>query len=96
MYRIAIYVRVSTKDQSPDMQVRDLRTYCTARGVAISREYVDIGQSGAKGSHPELNLLMADRLRAAEMRDQSLSGGDVFFYCECAIVLDSPIQLTVI
>jgi DNA invertase Pin-like site-specific DNA recombinase len=42
------------------MQMRDLRTYCAARGFTISREYVDIGQSGAKDSRPQLNELMAD------------------------------------
>jgi DNA invertase Pin-like site-specific DNA recombinase len=42
------------------MQMRDLRAYCDARGFTIIREYIDIGQSGAKDSRPELNLLMAD------------------------------------
>jgi DNA invertase Pin-like site-specific DNA recombinase len=55
-----LYCRVSTKDQSCDLQLRDLRAFCSARGFTISREYVDIGQSGAKESRPELNALMAD------------------------------------
>jgi len=42
------------------MQMRDLRAYCAARGFTISREYTDVGQSGAKDSRPELNELMAD------------------------------------
>ena len=58
--RVALYARVSTKDQSCDLQVRDLRTYCTARKFAIFREYIDEGESGAKASRPELNNLMAD------------------------------------
>src|SRR5271167_5033090 len=58
--RAAIYARVSTKDQSCAMQMRDLRAYCAARGFTIIREYIDIGQSGAKDSRPELNELMAD------------------------------------
>jgi DNA invertase Pin-like site-specific DNA recombinase len=58
--RIAIYARVSTKDQSCELQVRDLRTYCAARGFDLVREYVDVGQSGAKDSRPELNKLMDD------------------------------------
>jgi DNA invertase Pin-like site-specific DNA recombinase len=58
--RAAIYARVSTKDQSCEMQMRDLRAYCAARGFTIIREYVDIGQSGAKDSRPQLNELMAD------------------------------------
>src|SRR5712672_3331292 len=58
--RIGIYARVSTKDQSCELQVRDLRTYCMARGLDLVREYVDVGQSGAKDSRPELNKLMDD------------------------------------
>jgi DNA invertase Pin-like site-specific DNA recombinase len=58
--RIGIYARVSTKDQSCELQVRDLRAYCTARGLDLVREYADVGQSGAKDSRPELNKLMDD------------------------------------
>jgi DNA invertase Pin-like site-specific DNA recombinase len=58
--RIGIYARVSTKDQSCELQVRDLRAYCAARGFDLVREYVDVGQSGAKDSRPELNILMDD------------------------------------
>lgn len=58
--RIAIYARVSTKDQSCALQLRDLKTYCTARKLILTREYVDVGESGAKDSRPELNKLMAD------------------------------------
>src|SRR5882724_9987069 len=58
--RIAIYARVSTKDQSCELQLRDLRTYCAARGFEPAREYIDVGQSGAKESRPELNKLMED------------------------------------
>jgi DNA invertase Pin-like site-specific DNA recombinase len=58
--RIGIYARVSTKDQSCELQVRDLRAYCAARGFDLVREYVDVGQSGAKDSRPKLNKLMDD------------------------------------
>ena len=58
--RAAIYARVSTKDQNCQLQLRDLRAFCAARKFTIIREYVDIGQSGAKDSRPELNELMAD------------------------------------
>jgi len=58
--RIGIYARVSTKDQSCELQVRDLRAYCTARGFDLVREYVDVGQSGATDSRPELNKLVDD------------------------------------
>ena len=58
--KIGIYARVSTRDQSCELQVRDLRAYCTARGFELVREYVDVGQSGTKDSRPELNKLMDD------------------------------------
>src|ERR1700747_631102 len=56
----AIYARVSTKDQSCDLQVRDLKAYCSARKLTVFREYIDVGESGAKDSRPKLNELMAD------------------------------------
>ena len=56
--RIGIYARVSTKDQSCELQIRDLRAYCAARGFDLVHEYVDVGQPGAKDSRPELNILM--------------------------------------
>jgi DNA invertase Pin-like site-specific DNA recombinase len=58
--RVGIYARVSTKDQSCDLQLRDLRAYCAARQLDVVREYVDAGQSGTKDSRPELNELMND------------------------------------
>jgi DNA invertase Pin-like site-specific DNA recombinase len=58
--RVAIYARVSTKDQSCDLQVRDLKAYCAARKFTIFRDYIDVGESGAKKSRPKLDELMAD------------------------------------
>ena len=58
--RIGIYARVSTKDQSCQMQLQDLRAYCAARGCQAFAEYVDAGVSGSKDSRPELNRLMDD------------------------------------
>jgi DNA invertase Pin-like site-specific DNA recombinase len=57
--RVAIYARVSTKDQTCDLQLRDLRAYCRARDFSVLREYIDVGESGAKDSRPQLNELMA-------------------------------------
>ena len=56
--RISIYARVSTRDESCELQIRDLRAYCTARGFELVHEFVDVGQPGTKDSRPELNLLM--------------------------------------
>jgi len=58
--RIGIYARVSTKDQSCELQLRDLRAYCAVRQLVVIREYVDQGQSGTKDSRPQLNELMND------------------------------------
>lgn len=58
--RVALYCRCSTSDQSPEMQLRELREYCQRRNWIIAGEYVDSGISGTKDSRPELNRLMAD------------------------------------
>ena len=58
MKKSAIYVRVSTKDQDPEMQLLDLRRYAQQRGFKIYQEYVDVGISGTKASRPALDSLM--------------------------------------
>ena len=60
MKKVALYVRVSTKDQKTDMQLSDLRRYAQQRGLEIYEEYVDEGVSGTKEKRPALNELMAD------------------------------------
>jgi DNA invertase Pin-like site-specific DNA recombinase len=63
--RVALYARVSTKNngQDPRTQVLALREYARARGLEVSDEYVDVGISGAKDSRPELDRLMKDARR---------------------------------
>ena len=39
--RVAIYARVSTGEQSPELQLRELRDYAERRGFVVHREYVD-------------------------------------------------------
>jgi DNA invertase Pin-like site-specific DNA recombinase len=59
--RVVLYARVSTlAGQSPEMQLVELREYAVRRGLQVVEEYVDHGVSGAKGSRPALNRLMAD------------------------------------
>ena len=58
--RISIYARVSTKDQSTDPQLLDLRKYVSDRGWTIYSEYRDEGISGTKDSRPALDELMDD------------------------------------
>ena len=60
MKQVAIYVRVSTGMQSPQLQLRDLRKFAKSSRWRIFREYVDRGESGTSSSHPELNQLMDD------------------------------------
>lgn len=55
----ALYARVSTSSQSPEMQLEDLRRYAASRGFKVIREYVDPGVSGAKERRLELDKLMA-------------------------------------
>jgi len=60
--KIGLYGRVSTTDKGQDveMQLRDLRAYAQARGWVVFDEYLDLGESGAKDSRPELNRLLQD------------------------------------
>src|SRR5215467_5959525 len=63
--RVALYARVSTKNngQDPETQLIALREYAGHRGMTVTDEYVDIGISGAKDRRPELDRLMVDARR---------------------------------
>lgn len=56
---IAIYARVSTKEQTPAAQLHELRRYAEARGFEIFREYIDTG-SGSSYNRKALSQLMDD------------------------------------
>ena len=58
--RVGIYCRVSTRDQSVDMQLLQLREYAQRRGWEIAAEYLDEAVSGVKKRRPGLDQLMAD------------------------------------
>src|SRR6267143_1061619 len=60
--RVALYARVSTKNngQDPETQLLPLREYATHRGFQTVGEYVDVG---AKERRPELDRLMNDARR---------------------------------
>ena len=58
--KVALYTRVSTQDQSTDLQTSDLRRYCEQRGLQIYKGYCDQGISGTKDKRPALNELMED------------------------------------
>jgi DNA invertase Pin-like site-specific DNA recombinase len=51
---------VSTRDQSIEMQLVQLRDYAQRRGWEIAGEYIDEAVSGVKRRRPGLDKLMAD------------------------------------
>ena len=62
MTGIAIYARVSTTDQHPEIQLDVLRTYAEARSLEVAEVYADVGVSGAKSKRPALDRLRADAI----------------------------------
>jgi putative DNA-invertase from lambdoid prophage Rac len=57
---VAIYARVSTSDQSCEMQLHELRQYVGKQRWQVFQEYVDTGFSGAAASRPRLDQLLRD------------------------------------
>ena len=62
-FPVALYARVSTIQQDPEVQLRELRSLAAARGWTVKKEYVDAGISGASTSRPELSRLLAEAHR---------------------------------
>jgi DNA invertase Pin-like site-specific DNA recombinase len=56
--RVALYARVSTDDQNPQLQLDELRAYVQRRGWTIVAEYIDHGESGRKERRPQLDEMM--------------------------------------
>ena len=59
--KAAIYTRVSTADQNPELQLREIEDYATRQGWQVVDLYQDVA-SGAKASRRGLNRLMADAM----------------------------------
>jgi DNA invertase Pin-like site-specific DNA recombinase len=57
--RTALYLRVSTADQKPDLQYDGLRAYAARAGLEVVQDYFDVGVSGRREGRPQLNALMA-------------------------------------
>jgi len=57
--RTAIYLRVSTAEQKPDLQYDGLHAYAARSGLQIIQDYCDVGVSGRREGRPKLNALMA-------------------------------------
>jgi DNA invertase Pin-like site-specific DNA recombinase len=56
--RTALYLRVSTADQKPDLQYDGLRSYAAHAGLDIVHDYCDVAVSGRREGRPKLNALM--------------------------------------
>jgi len=54
----ALYLRVSTMHQKPDLQADGLRHYAKRAGLEIAAEYLDVAVSGRKEGRPQLQSLM--------------------------------------
>ena len=65
MKRAAFYVRVSTVEQHPETQLRELREYVQRRGLTVAQEqeYVDHGIGGTKARRPALDRMLEDARR---------------------------------
>lgn len=63
--RAAIYLRVSTGEQTVENQRRELEAAASARGWAVGAVYADEGISGSKGRQhrPQLDLMLKDAVR---------------------------------
>ena len=57
--RTALYLRVSTADQKPDLQYDGLRAYAAHASLEVVQDYCDVGVSGRREGRPQLNALMA-------------------------------------
>lgn len=62
--RVALYARVSTREQRVDPQLYALRAYAAARGLEIAGEFVDPGVSGARDRRPACGVRKSSSIRA--------------------------------
>jgi len=58
--KVAIYIRVSTEDQTVQNQELALREYCQKEEYEIYQIYKDEGISGSKTSRPALDKMLTD------------------------------------
>ena len=90
--KVAIYARVSTtKDQSCERQILELRQIAENHNWKIVDEYVDEGISGAKRNRPELDRMLKDallrRFDVVATLELSRLGRSVKNMCEIADLL---------
>ena len=58
--RAALYIRVSTLDQTTLNQELELVEYCKRNNIEIFKIYKEEGVSGSKTSRPQLDLMLQD------------------------------------
>lgn len=63
----ATYERASKLDQTTEQQYEKNKEYCERNNIKIYKSYAEIGQSGAKESRPQLDLMLKD------MRDKKFN-----------------------
>jgi len=56
--RTALYLRVSTAEQKPDLQYDGLRGYAARASLDVVQDYCDVAVSGRREGRPQLNALM--------------------------------------
>ena len=57
--RTALYLRVSTPEQKPDLQYDGLRGYAARAGLEVVQDFLDVAVSGRRAGRPQLNALMS-------------------------------------
>ncbi len=60
MKRVAVYLRVSTLDQSTDLQKQELLDYLVARQWTDYQIFEDAGRTGTNANRPALKQMLAD------------------------------------
>lgn len=58
--KVALYIRVSTSQQTVENQRLELDKYCERQGWQIAKVYEDSGFSGSKSDRPALNEMLRD------------------------------------
>ena len=62
----ALYARVSTGEQSPDMQLTELRAYCQRRGWTVALEIQETASGGDKDREGYARLMKAVKARQVD------------------------------
>jgi DNA invertase Pin-like site-specific DNA recombinase len=58
--KVALYLRVSTNQQTVENQRLELDKYCERQGWSVVKVYNDTGVSGSKSDRPALNEMLQD------------------------------------